>query len=314
MSHQYRAWRDYLTQLVESATSESDSYSILHTASMVGLFTCVFIKSHLRSRVRNISSAEIKRGLGGLHGNKGAIILRFNLEDTSLCFTNCHLAAGQSQTASRNADITAILEATVLPEEKDLDTRLQNYVGGGNGTMIMDHMICIVNGDLNYRIDTMSRSTVVKSIETGNLTKLLERDQLLVSRRRNPGFRLGSFKEQIITFVPTYKYDVGSDRFDTSEKSRSPAWCDRILYRGFGAVRQVDYRRHELQLSDHRPVSGLFLMRIRKVDQERRAIVHEQAKDRLDAVRETLARDVKYVFSLSYTHIQANRIQARISR
>lgn len=284
-----------MTQLIEKSTPETDSYSILHTASMVGLFTCVFVKSHLRSRIRNLGAAEIKRGLGGLHGNKGAIILRFNLEDTSLCFTNCHLAAGQSQTASRNSDITAILEASVLQEETDLDVRMQNYVGGGDGTMIMDHMICIVNGDLNYRIDTMSRSTVIKAIETENLAKLLERDQLLVSKRRNPGFRLRSFKEQTITFPPTYKYDVGSDKFDTSEKSRSPAWCDRILYRGLGAVKQVDYKRHELQLSDHRPVSGLFLMRIRKVDQERRAAVYEQSKNRLADVRKGLARDIKYV-------------------
>ena len=54
--------------------------------------------------------------------------------------------------------------------------------------MILDHELCVVNGDLNYRIDTMSRDTVVKAVQQKNLSKLLERDQLLVARRRNPTF------------------------------------------------------------------------------------------------------------------------------
>ena len=37
---------------------------------MVGLFSCVFIKASQRHRIRNINAAEIKRGMGGLHGNK----------------------------------------------------------------------------------------------------------------------------------------------------------------------------------------------------------------------------------------------------
>ena len=45
-------------------------YYLLHTASMVGLFSCVFIKASQRHQVRNINAAEIKRGMGGLHGNK----------------------------------------------------------------------------------------------------------------------------------------------------------------------------------------------------------------------------------------------------
>ena len=31
-------------------------------------------------------------------------------------------------------------------------------------------------------------------------------------------------------FPPTYKFDAGSDRYDTSRKKRSPAWTDRVLF------------------------------------------------------------------------------------
>ena len=197
--------------------------------------------------------------------SKGAIILRFLLDDTSLCLINCHLAAGQSQTIHRNNDVAAILEASVLTPERDPMARYDTYTGGGDGSMVLDHEICILNGDLNYRIDTMGRDTVIKFINSKDYSRLLERDQLLVSRRRNPGFRLRAFDESPIRFAPTYKYDLNSNKYDTSEKHRAPAWCDRILHRGSRKIKQIDYNRHELQISDHRPVSADFEISIKKV-------------------------------------------------
>ena len=161
--------------------------------------------------------------------------------------------------------------------------------------MILDNEICILNGDLNYRIDTMGRDTVVKAVNADNFSKLLERDQLLVSRRRNPGFRVRAFDEFPIAFAPTYKYDVGSDRYDTSEKRRAPAWCDRILYRGAGKIKQLDYQRHELRISDHRPVSGLFKMRIKKISEKKRAEAWRKSGDRFGKAKEKLAKEAKYV-------------------
>lgn len=289
-----------------------EPYHLLHTASMVGLFSCVFVKASQRNHISNVNAAEVKRGLGGLHGNKvsaitrshlgpiklmyfvkGALVFRFTLDNSSVCLVNCHLAAGQTQTVHRNSDAAAIIDSAMLPPERDPSARCDNYVGGGDGSMILDHEICVLNGDLNYRIDTMGRDTVIKAIRAKNFSKLLERDQLLVSRRRSPVFRLRAFTEAPILFAPTYKYDVGSDRYDTSEKHRAPAWCDRILYRGAGKVRQLEYQRHELQASDHRPVSGTFVMRIKTVSSEKRARVREGCMKRFDTFKQMISDETK---------------------
>ena len=296
MSRQYRAWRDHLVMSIENNMPSDQPYYLLHTASMVGLFSCVFVKASIRNKINNLSAAEVKRGMGGLHGNKGCLALRFLIDDSSLCFINCHLAAGQTQTLHRNNDVSAILESVLFVPERHPNARCDSYSGGGDGSMILDHEICILNGDLNYRIDTMSRDTVVKAVQAQNLKKLLERDQLLVSRRRNPGFRLRAFTESPITFAPTYKYDVGTDRYDTSEKHRAPAWCDRILYRGAGKIKQLDYRRHELMISDHRPVSAVFKVRIKTVLQEKRPAAWHACLERFEAVKVELARNAKIIY------------------
>lgn len=286
MSHQYRDWRDYLIKTLDDYMPSDDLYQLLKTAPLVGLFTCVFVKASLMDRITNVSAAEVKRGLGGLHGNKGAVAVRFQVDDTSLCFVNCHLAAGQTQANSRHNDVASILESSVFPSERDPDTRIDKFTGGGDGTMIVDHELCVLNGDLNYRIDTMSRDTVVTAVKQNNLAKLLDRDQLLVARRRNPGFRLRVFEELPITFAPTYKYDVGTDNYDTSEKRRSPAWCDRLLYRGRGRLQQLDYRSHEIRTSDHRPVSGRYRLWVKRVDPKGRDDAWAESQQSFEAVRD----------------------------
>lgn len=159
--------------------------------------------------------------------------------------------------------------------------------------MILDHEICILGGDLNYRIDSMPRNTVIEAVKSQNLPKLLDRDQLLASKRKNPSFRLRAFNEAAITFAPTYKYDVGTDTYDTSEKKRSPAWCDRLLYRGFGKMKQVEYRRHEVHASDHRPVSGLFKMRVKSIIPEKRTTVWEACQAEFYHEKRRLATDAR---------------------
>ncbi|EKV12408.1 Phosphatase family protein [Penicillium digitatum] len=77
------------------------------------------------------------------------------------------------------------------------------------------------------------------SLQT-TISSLLPHDQLRIQQRKGAAFHKG-WREGHITFLPTYKYDVGSVAvFDSSEKQRAPSWCDRILFRS-----HRDKLRHE---------------------------------------------------------------------
>ncbi|CVL09469.1 hypothetical protein FPRO04_04776 [Fusarium proliferatum] len=63
------------------------------------------------------------------------------------------------------------------------------------------------------------------------IDSLLPHDQLRRVIKQRKAFHDG-WQEGSITFLPTYKYDIGTvGLFDTSEKQRAPSWCDRILFR-----------------------------------------------------------------------------------
>ncbi|KAI6012385.1 Endonuclease/exonuclease/phosphatase [Pisolithus marmoratus] len=268
----YKRWHDRLVSAVKMAMPSDSPYTVTHTESLVGLFTCIFVKNAHRVSVKDVAITTIKRGMGGRYGNKGAIVARLVVDDSSICFINCHLAAGQGHVRQRNADVTAMLEEKSLFPPSDAVEEYIAYVGGGDGSMVLDHEIVFLNGDMNYRID-QRREAVIHAIQSGELESLFIHDQLLKEMKHNRGFRLRAFQEGPLTFAPTYKYDRRSSEFDTSEKRRTPAWCDRILWRSRDPERvvQFNYQRYEANVSDHRPISAAFKVTIKSVRQDVRA-------------------------------------------
>jgi hypothetical protein len=71
------------------------------------------------------------------------------------------------------------------------------------------------------------------------------------------GIVFRGFSEGPLNFPPTYKFDTGTDIYDTSEKRRTPAWCDRVLFRADN-IKQFNYKYAPLLTSDHKPVSAVF--------------------------------------------------------
>lgn len=125
---------------------------------------------------------------------------------------------------------------------------------------------------MNYRID-YRREPIIAAAQAGELDLLLAHDQLIKQMKFNRGFRFRSFSEGPLTFAPTYKYDPYSSDYDTSEKLRLPAWCDRVLWRSRDPerVKQLNYQRWEANVSDHRPISAGFTVTVKSVRHELRA-------------------------------------------
>ena len=124
---------------------------------------------------------------------------------------------------------------------------------------------------MNYRIDHR-REAIITAVGAGDLASLLPHDQLLREIKFNSGCRLRGFSEGLLTFNPTYKYDPRSNKYDSSSKHRAPAWCDRILWRSRVAnrARQLHYKRYEANVSDHRPISAAFVIKVKNIDYEAR--------------------------------------------
>jgi hypothetical protein len=249
-------WHETIQKAV--ADYDKQKYLLVTASSLVGLYAAVYVRQDWMSRVSLEASTTVKTGLGGMHGNKGAIVSRISLDDTTLCFVNCHLAAQQTQVVQRNNDI-----ATIFKEAK-FSPSAGRWMKGGNGEAILDHEICLVYGDLNYRLNG-KRDEVISAIKLEKYQELQAIDQLNLSKRV-VGWQANSLKtfiEPELKFAPTFKYDFGSTQYDSSEKMRIPAWTDRILH--VGPVECDLYRRHEVIASDHRPISGSFTMQIGKV-------------------------------------------------
>jgi hypothetical protein len=220
VSSSYRLWHDRLVQAVRLAMPPECPYTVVHTGDMVGvsspcsssapsltkylqLFSCIFVKNSERAGLRDVALTTVKTGMGGRYGNKGAILARFVIADTSILFINVHLAAGQAHRRQRDHDLVDILE------DKSGFSELGSsspgaYAAGGAGTTVFDHELCFLSGDLNYRIDAR-RDHVLAQVKVGAYEGLLANDQLLKGLATNQSFRLRSFKEQPITFAPTYK-------------------------------------------------------------------------------------------------------------
>ncbi|KAH1493894.1 hypothetical protein LV164_004508 [Aspergillus fumigatus] len=99
--------------------------------------------------------------------------------------------------------------------------------------------------------DEIDPHTDPSSLQT-TIASLLPHDQLRMQQKKNRAFHDG-WREGDITFLPTYKYDVGSvARFDSSEKHRGPSWCDRILYRARHDRLRYEKRVQEAEKSRQR--------------------------------------------------------------
>lgn len=250
-----RIWENELRKTLLTVCGRyksKEGYIQIQSHQLVGLLMCVYVKDSVLASIRDVQYEITKVGLKGMAGNKGGIAVSLVYGNTPLCFVTAHLAAGQSNIEDRNRDYLDINENTAFGRQRQLK--------------ILDHAHIFWFGDFNYRVD-LPDEEVRRHLSENNLDSLLANDQLYAAK--NAGLVFHGFQEGPLNFQPTYKYDLHTQIYDTSPKSRAPAWTDRILWKTQAKVELKFYGRTELTLSDHRPVAAYFRVEVKKTDKEK---------------------------------------------
>ncbi|XP_065536702.1 synaptojanin-2 isoform X4 [Lathamus discolor] len=270
---------------LQKAISRTHRYIQLTSAQLVGVCLFIFVRPYHVPFIRDVAIDTVKTGMGGKAGNKGAVSIRFQFYSTSFCFICSHLTAGQTQVKERNEDYKEITQKLSFPM----------------GQTMFSHDYVFWCGDFNYRID-LTYEEVFYFLKRQDWKTLLEFDQL--QQQKSSGKIFKDFHEGTINFGPTYKYDVGSEAYDTSDKCRTPAWTDRVLWwrkklpfeKTAGEINLLDsdlnaetkvrhtwtpgalmyYGRAELQASDHRPVLAIVEVEVQEVNQAARESVFQE--------------------------------------
>ncbi|OIV92113.1 hypothetical protein TanjilG_26971 [Lupinus angustifolius] len=233
---------------------DEGGYCLAGSKQMVGIFLCVWVRADIYKHVNNMKVSCVGRGIMGYLGNKGSISISMTLYNTTFCFVCTHLASGEKDgdEVRRNLDVSEILKKTKFPH---------SFKSPCHPQTILEHDNVVWLGDLNYRL-VAGYDDTHELLKNNNWQALLEKDQLRIEQRGGRVFK--GWNEGGICFAPTYKYLANSDDYvaqTCKEKRRTPAWCDRILWKGDG-LKQMCYVRGESKFSDHRPVYSLFSVQL----------------------------------------------------
>ncbi|XP_063380746.1 inositol polyphosphate 5-phosphatase E isoform X2 [Cydia fagiglandana] len=257
------------------------SHLLLHSYYLGTIHLTVFIRRDLIWFCSLPEDASLSVRPGTAFRTKGAVAISFALFGSTFLFVTAHLTAHQEKVKERVSDIKRIIRAIDLP--KNLPCRHKSKDVTNN----FDYVFWC--GDLNFRLGE-PRTAVLRWIEQTEFPLphhlphgLLHADQLTAVLEDGAAFR--DFREAPITFPPTYKYDPGSQQFDTSSKQRAPAYTDRILFKArtmtgnssaFSGLRRLSavpvqsglkcelYNSvQSICTSDHKPVWGLFSAALR---------------------------------------------------
>uniref|UniRef100_A0A7I5E6C4 Rho-GAP domain-containing protein n=1 Tax=Haemonchus contortus TaxID=6289 RepID=A0A7I5E6C4_HAECO len=288
---------EWMECIRSSLPKSGKNFRVVTSMRLIGIFIVLFQSKTSAVKVSKINSAYIATGISmfiNKLGNKGGTAISLKLNDTLVCFVNCHLAAGTGELERRNQDFRDISQITFA-----------------DGLSIYDHDAVFWFGDLNYRLKSensvWSGDQVRHIASSSEFPALFKYDQLREQQSIGQVF-VGFQEPEILPFRPTYKYDVGTCIWDSSEKARVPAWCDRILWWMRDPETRLKVLRYEsveqIVISDHKPVRAAFNLRIRKIDQTKADQLYDEAIREADRKANELLPQV----SLSMTEVDFGEV------
>ena len=250
--------------------TENDSYQIVTEIDLIGIYLIIFAKTSVIKYIKNFDSQIIKTGFMGSIGNKGACLLRFNINDSKIAIACCHLSAGQEMYESRRSEITDVLNTSFkkYPTINFKDYDYYFFFGDLNSRVNLDYSNPLLEDIFNNHPKTVN----------GDFNKILIYDQ--IKQYQKESSLILQMDEAPIKFSPTYKYVIGSNEYDRIKK-RIPSWTDRILFKKFSETSPLAYNKCLLSLSDHQPIFGVFRIKTEEINKEKRQkIVNQILKEK----------------------------------
>ncbi|KAL4617397.1 72 kDa inositol polyphosphate 5-phosphatase isoform X1 [Arapaima gigas] len=237
-------------------------YVMLYAATHGVLYLSIFVRRDLIWFCSEVEHATVTTRIISQIKTKGAVGVGFTFFGTSFLFITSHFTSGDTKVYERILDYNKIIEALALPRSLP-DTNPYRSTSS-DVTTRFDEVFWF--GDFNFRLgkDRAGVEAILKDDVETDMGPLLQYDQL--SKEMKDGAIFKGFQEAPIQFLPTYKFDIGSDVYDTTSKKRIPSYTDRILYRSRQKddISIVKYTScTSIRTSDHRPVIGIFQVRLR---------------------------------------------------
>ncbi|XP_034785416.1 phosphatidylinositol polyphosphate 5-phosphatase type IV isoform X1 [Pan paniscus] len=251
--------REWETRLQETL---GPHYVLLSSAAHGVLYMSLFIRRDLIWFCSEVECSTVTTRIVSQIKTKGALGISFTFFGTSFLFITSHFTSGDGKVAERLLDYTRTVQALALPRNVP-DTNPYRS-SAADVTTRFDEVFWF--GDFNFRLS--GGRTVVDALLCQGLVvdvpALLQHDQLIREMRKGSIFK--GFQEPDIHFLPSYKFDIGKDTYDSTSKQRTPSYTDRVLYRSRhkGDICPVSYSSCPgIKTSDHRPVYGLFRVKVR---------------------------------------------------
>ncbi|XP_042486543.1 type II inositol polyphosphate 5-phosphatase 15-like [Macadamia integrifolia] len=322
-----QSWLDAIGKTLD----EGSTFERVGSRQLAGLIIAVWIRKRLRPHVGDVDAAAVPCGFGRAIGNKGAVALRMRVYDRIMCFVNCHFAAHLDAVNRRNADFDHVYRTMVFNRPNTSAAgvssatqllRATNFVGAnsedGRPELSEADMVVFL-GDFNYRLHGISYDEARDFVSQRCFDWLRERDQLRAEMKAGKVFQ--GMREGIIRFPPTYKFErhqAGLAGYDSGEKKRIPAWCDRILYRD---TRSASVSECSLECpvvssisqyeacmdvtdSDHKPVRCMFNVDIARVDES----IKRQEFGEIMVSNETIRSMLEELYDVPETIVSTNNI------
>ncbi|PAN36285.1 hypothetical protein PAHAL_6G271200 [Panicum hallii] len=272
---------------------EGISFHRVGSRQLAGLLIAAWARNDLKPHVGDVDAAAVPCGFGRAIGNKGGVGLRIRVYDRRICFVSNHFAAHQENVSRRNADFDHIYRTMSFNKPHGstasaTSVQLHKAVSA-NGNQADEDIpelaeadMVVFLGDLNYRLDGITYDEARDMVSQRSFDWLRERDQLRAEMKAGNVFQ--GMREGPIRFPPTYKFQrnqPGLSGYDSGEKKRIPAWCDRILYRDSRPVSTAECSLDcpvvaavtayeacmDVTDSDHKPVRCAFRVDIARVDE-----------------------------------------------